>query len=83
MSESRLSYYEWPECFREKKRMFESFGRQRLNVIAVQGTHTKGYGMTECAMGSENEVWEGMEGVVVWCGVDDKSRGRMCTTNVS
>ena len=26
--------------------------------------------------GNESEVWEGMEGGVVWCGVDTESKGR-------
>ena len=43
--------------------------------MGIQETHTKGCGVMDCAMGSESEVWEGMEGGVMWCGVDDKSKG--------
>ncbi len=32
--------------------------------------------MRECLGANECEIWEGMEGGVVWCGVDEKSRGR-------
>ena len=47
--------------------------------MGIQETHTIGFGV----MGSESEVWEGMEGRVVWCGVDDKSKGRVCSPKVS
>ena len=30
----------------------------------------------DCMEGSECEIWERMGGGVVWCGVDEKSRGR-------
>ena len=32
--------------------------------------------MIDSMMRSENEVWEAMEGGVVWCGVNEKSKGR-------
>ena len=44
--------------------------------MGIQETHTKGCGVMDCAMGSESEVWEGMEGGVMWCGVDEKSKER-------
>ena len=34
----------------------------------------------DCLMGNESEVWKGMEGGV-WCGVDEESKGRVCTLN--
>ena len=46
-----------------------------MGVIGVQETHIKGCGVIDCMMGSESEVWEGMEGRVVLCGVDVKSKG--------
>ena len=44
--------------------------------MGIQETHTKGCGIIVCAMGSKSEVWEEMEGGVIWCGVYDKSKGR-------
>ncbi len=44
--------------------------------MRVQETHIKGCGVVECLRGSECEVWEDMEGGVVWCGVDERRKGR-------
>ena len=35
--------------------------------MGVQETHIKGCGVIDCIVGSDSEVWEGMEGVV-WSG---------------
>ncbi len=32
----------------------------------------KGFGISECLGAIDCEIWEGMEGRVVWCGVDEK-----------
>ena len=41
----------------------------------------KDYGVMECMTDSESEVWEGMEGGIMWrdemwCAVDEKSKGK-------
>ena len=63
-----------------------SFEVGKLEIMGVQETRIKGCEVVDCMMGSESEVWEGMEEGVVWCGVDEKSKGRekerVCTTNV-
>ena len=45
--------------------------------MRIQEAHTKESGGIDCMIESESEVWEGMEGGMVWCGVDDKSKGRV------
>ena len=59
-----------------KRREAESFGREGLDVMEIQETSTKGCGVMDCTLGSDREVWEGMEGRMVWCVVDDNSKGR-------
>ena len=59
-----------------------------MDVIGIQETLINGCGVIGCMVGNESEVWEGMEGGVVWCGVDEKGKGRekegcVCTPNVS
>ncbi len=45
-------------------------------MIGLQEMHMKGCGIVECLGGNERGIWEGMEEGVVWCGIDEKSRGR-------
>ncbi len=54
----------------------EGVKKGRLDVIGLQETHMKGCGVVECLGGNECLIWEGMEGGVVWCGGDEKSRDR-------
>ena len=39
----------------------ESFEARRLDVMGVQKTYIKVCRMIECMMGSESEVWKGIE----------------------
>ena len=60
----------------KRRELIESFKNAGVDVMGVQETHIKGCGVAEYRSGTENEVWEGMEGEVVWCRMDMKSKGR-------
>ena len=44
--------------------------------MGVQETHLKGCGVYVSGQGDESELWQGVEGCVVWCGMEAESRGR-------
>ena len=54
--------------------------RKKLDGLGMQKTHIKACGVMDYMEGNECEMWKGMEGGVVWCGVDEKSRGRVCSS---
>ncbi len=60
----------------KRKGVMEGLKKGRLDVIGLQEMHMRRCGIMECVGGNECEIWEGMEGGVVWHGVDEKSRGR-------
>ncbi len=60
----------------KRKEVMESAKKGRLDVIGLQEMHMKGCGVVECLGRNERRIWEGMEGGVKWCGMDEKSRGR-------
>ena len=62
------------EC--KRKEVLADMRKGKLDVLGVQETHMKGCGVMDCMEGSECELWEGMKGGVVWCGIDEKIRGR-------
>ena len=62
--------------FSKIKEVLEGARKGKLAVLTVQETRMKGCSVIDCMEGSQCEMWEGMEGVVVWCGVHEKSRGR-------
>lgn len=49
--------------------VLKTFRRGRLDILGIQETHIKGYRMSVCMSWNEFEVWEGMDGETVWCGV--------------
>ena len=59
-------------CESKRKEVLEMVRKGRMDVVGLQETHMKGCGVG----GNDCELWEGMEGGVVWCGVDEKSKGR-------
>ena len=48
----------------KRRGYIECFKRGRLDIMGIQETQTKGCGVMDCMMGSESEVWEGMQGMV-------------------
>ncbi len=75
--DSRIARVSWNANglnVRNRREMKEMF-KKEMDVLGVQETHMRGSGMLECKMGGECGIWEGMEGVVVWSGMKEGSRG--------
>ena len=70
-----------------RRELVESFERGMFDVMGVQETYVKGCRVIDFVIGSESEVWEGMEGRVVWCGLNEKKqgkrKGRVCTSSIT
>ena len=52
----------------------KSFGRERLDIMRVQVTHTKKCEVMDCVMGSKSEVWERWKDE--WCGEEGMRKAR-------
>ncbi len=57
----------------KRREIVEMFERGRIDALGVSETHMKGCGMKDGREEDEGGLWEGLEGGVVWAGIE---RGR-------
>ena len=60
----------------KRRELVESFKKGRIDVLGVGETHMRGQGSGEYGRGNECKIWEGMDGGVVWTGLDEGYKGR-------
>jgi len=60
----------------KRRELVESFKKGKIDVLGVGETHMRGQGIGVYGSGNECKIWDGMEGGVVWTGLDEKYKGK-------
>ena len=60
----------------KRREMIETARRKNVDVLAVTETHLKGKGWLGDGDDDGGGIWQGVEGGVVWGGLDEKYKGR-------
>ncbi len=66
-----------------RKEVVDMFKRGKINILGMSETHLEECGVTDGRDEDERELWEGLEGGLVWTGIGKGRRKEGCAIMVS
>ncbi len=67
----------------KRKEVIDMCGRGKIDVLGLSETHLRGSGMLDGRDEDEGGLWEGLEGGVIWTGVERERGKKGCALMVS